>query len=105
MDDDGIQVEPVKVIFRKWPGTKDVIALFPEIPGSYVSSLCQSYEHVGQHGSASESIMRYTKHASLQEAQELMEELVHIGYVPVVVKRFTKQAREKRQKEIDKWRS
>ncbi len=41
-----------KVIFRKWPKSQGggVIALFPQLPASYSGHMCESYEHIGQHG-------------------------------------------------------
>ena len=77
-----------KVIFRKWPDG-NVIALFPQIVASVNGYLCQSYEHVGQHGAASPGIVRNTRPAIPKEYKELKKELERIGYNPIVVKRFT----------------
>jgi hypothetical protein len=46
--------ETTVVIFRKWPASEGggIIALFPYVPGTNDPFTCQSYEHVGQHGSA-----------------------------------------------------
>ena len=81
-----------KVIFRKFPDG-DVIALFPEIAGTYEYwQDCLSYMHVGQHGSASVDLVQSTKLASETEYQDLYNELTAeypFGYDLKVCKRFT----------------
>jgi hypothetical protein len=47
--------DPTVVIFRKWPAREGggIIALFPYEPASVTDpAICDSYEHVGQHGAA-----------------------------------------------------
>lgn len=79
------------VIFRKFHNG-EVIALFPNQPGTNDPHTCLSYAHVGQHGTASVSIVADTLPASHEEYQPLMRELVAIGYSQLVVKhRFTRK--------------
>ena len=42
------------VIFRRW-ANGDVIALFPEVPGTRY--LCSAYERIGQHGAADPTVV------------------------------------------------
>jgi hypothetical protein len=80
-----------KVIFRVFKKGNDVIALFPAIAGTVGEpNTCEAYQHVGQHGAASVSLMRYdTRPATHKEAAPLRRELTRIGYKLEVVKRFT----------------
>lgn len=71
--------EKTIVIFRKFRDG-DVIALFPCEPGTNDPWTCQSYMHVGQHGSASSELHTRTKPASEQEYRDLKRELEAIGY-------------------------
>lgn len=91
-----------KVIFRKWKHTGDVIALFPEHPGTNDPNTCQSYEHVGQHGAADPDIVQgCTTRATPDEYRDLLNELTLIGYKSIrVVSRFTRAAYRKRYDEI-----
>ena len=76
------------VIFRKWPKSEggDVIALFPTLVGTMDPYTCESYEHVGQHGSADpQGVMQATKPAKPAEYADLMAELKSIGYDDLVV--------------------
>lgn len=45
--------EPTVVVFRKWPDTGHVIALFPEVPWDLAGNECSSYMLVGEHSAAS----------------------------------------------------
>lgn len=77
------------VVFRVWNRGGDVVALFPELPGSADPSTCLSYEHVGQHGIADTGIVRgSTRAASSAEYTPLMRELEGIGYTLRVQDRF-----------------
>jgi hypothetical protein len=78
--------EKTKVIFRKFPDG-EVIALFPEMPESY---LIMSYMHVGQHGTASKGIVQSTKLASPEEYNDLFNELSGLGYNLEIVKKIMK---------------
>lgn len=70
------------VIFRKWYKAQDgtgVIALFPDVPGD--GPMCQSYEHVGQHGSADAAgVISRTKPATPEEYAALKRELEAAPY-------------------------
>jgi hypothetical protein len=79
------------VIFRKWRNG-DIIALFPEISTDVHNWFCQSYEHVGQHGSADYSGVVYnTVPATPDEYCNLLQELKAIGYDDLIVrKRFNR---------------
>ena len=82
LDDDGLMgnmvcvlVDPVKVIFRKWPKKDggDVIAIMPELVEG--NNRYTSYQHIGQHGACDRSIMWRTKPATPEEYADLKREL------------------------------
>lgn len=61
-------MQTVKVVFRKWKDTGDVIALFPELPSDIYGWFCDSYEHVGQHSGADyHGVIRQTVPAAPHE--------------------------------------
>ena len=70
------------VVFRVWkdrPG--GVLALFPELPSDYAGLLCESYEHVGQHGGADYAgCIARTRPARPDEYTDLAHELTGRGY-------------------------
>lgn len=76
-------VAPVTpVVFRKWKDIGTVIALFPTL-NSYASdpSLCDSFEHVGQHGAAHyDGCLRKTTPATPEEYAALKAELEAYPY-------------------------
>lgn len=74
-----------EVIFRKFKG--EIIALFPYIPEKYGE--CLSYMHVGQHGTASLSIIRDSKPTNEPDFKDLFNELTGIGYNLKVIKRMS----------------
>ena len=77
-----------KTIFRKFP-EGDIIALFPEIPGTNQYWTCQSYQHIGQHGACDTiHITMITKPTTKEESAGLFNELKRIGYDMKVIKRF-----------------
>ena len=77
-----------KTIFRKFP-EGDIIALFPEIPGTNEYWTCQSYQHIGQHGACDTiGITMITKPATKEESAGLFNELKRIGYDMEMIKRF-----------------
>lgn len=78
-----------KVIFRKFKSTGEVIALFPELPGTNDYSTCESYMHIGQHSAASVSLSSITVRAREEEYASLQAELESLGYNLEVVNRFT----------------
>lgn len=67
------------VIFRKF-NTGDIVAIFPEVKWNDDKTLCSSYMHIGQHGSASYDIVNITKLAKPNEYEELKRELESLGY-------------------------
>lgn len=90
------------VMFRKWRPAdgSGVIALFPYEPGTVGKpEMCQSYEHVGQHGAADlAAIVKATLPASEKEYQSLRRELesAPFGYRLRVVGRTPRDARQLR---------
>ena len=88
------------VIFRKWRSEGDIIALFPTIPADYAGLYCQSYMHIGQHGSANYSlVLQQTRLAKLEEYAELLSELIARGYDDLkVYRRFNRSIKIDRSK-------
>lgn len=85
------EVEKTIVVFRIWPKREggDVIAIFPELPGTMDPYTCQSYQTIGQHGSCDPSgLTNKLRLATSTEYAELMSELERIGYVLDVRKRI-----------------
>lgn len=73
------------VVFRRWrTGSREVIALFPELPASVIyPDHCVSYVHFGQHGPASpDLVMQNTEPVSraAKDCEELYQELLGQGY-------------------------
>lgn len=95
-----IKTEKTKVIFRKFPDG-EVIALFPELPGTNSVSDCLNYMHVGQHGSG-KATLDGTKSIAIDDCpcqvkvNQLRRELRAIGYTLTVVSRFSYQMDQKR---------
>lgn len=88
-----------KVILRKFPNG-DVIAFFPELPGTNSARTCLNYMHIGQHGSG-EATCEGSRPATPEEYKDLYEELINvIGYELIVVKRFTHQMHLKRMSQL-----
>jgi hypothetical protein len=80
--------DTTKVIFRILEG--DVIAVFPELPGTNDPNTCQSYMHLGQHGSADPYVgRRPATPAEYDAVNTLAAELRRIGYKLVIRKRVT----------------
>lgn len=92
-----------KVIFRSFKSDDSVIAIFPEIPGTNDPNTAMSYMTVGQHGSASISLLNDESTYPTRPAQyrQLYEELQNIGYNLRVMKRIHSNDRAKRIKEIE----
>lgn len=63
------------VIFRKDAKTGEIMAFFPE---SYRSGELMGYAHIGQHFSADILYYHTTKKASLDEYNNLFQELMNI---------------------------
>jgi len=89
-----------KVIFKKFP-EGDVIALFPDLPGTnnpYKD--CLSYCRIGQHSSASLDLSGL-KPAKESEYKDLYNELVSIGYDDLeIVRKFSKNSLKNRIAQI-----
>lgn len=71
-----------KVIFRKFRDNGEIIALFPEEPGTLDIDTCSSYMHNGQHASASVRLMDITDPATPEEYADLKRELENYGPEP-----------------------
>jgi hypothetical protein len=68
------------VMFRVFPDDQ-VIALFPTLFYNSSKTLVTSYMHVGQHSSADlHGVIHISKKAKKWEYEELLEELISIGY-------------------------
>lgn len=79
-------VTPVTVVFRKFYNG-ETIAIFPyEIVTN--NGMVNSYQHVGQHGPASISIVNNTELAKENEYSLLKRELESIGYALEVKKKI-----------------
>ena len=76
------------VIFRKFDDG-DIIAMFPEDPGTLDPCTCSSYQQTGQHGAASITLAQCTKPASPAEYADLKQELESLGYNLEIKLRFT----------------
>ena len=71
-----------KVIFKKEKGATGVYALFPESSeGNYCIT---SYTHIDQHSPASKTLMK-ARNAAKEEYQDLLAELVNVGYDDLIV--------------------
>jgi hypothetical protein len=72
----------MKVIFKKFKG--EIIALFPEVIGDAGKvDTCMSYQHIGQHGSA--SVHLPWKTCKPEEYADLLQELKSLGYSDLYV--------------------
>jgi hypothetical protein len=78
-----------KVVFRKFR-EGDIIALFPRIPADINGNMCESYQHIGQHGAADlHGVIDNTVYAIPKEYTALAKELRSIGYHLDIGKRVT----------------
>lgn len=78
------KLEKTAVIFRRYPKSQggEVIALFPQVPGTNDPYTCSAYVHMGQHTNADPVlVIRQTKRARLceQDVKDLKRELEHYG--------------------------
>jgi hypothetical protein len=80
--------EKTKVIFRTFKDIDEVIAFFPEELGTNDLNTCNSYMHIGQHGSAYTHITSKTRPSTKEEIKPIYDELKSIGYNLVVKKKF-----------------
>lgn len=75
------------VIFRKWKDTGEVIAFLPTEPANY--GMCLSYMHIGQHGESDYyHLLDKTIPANPEEYNDLLQELISIGYDPDIKKKM-----------------
>ena len=88
-----------KVIFRKFREGGDVIAFFPEVPGTYNPHTCLSYMHLGQHGAASAGAGD-TLPATPHDYAGLYRELQGLGYELEVIQRFRQAHLSARRKAL-----
>lgn len=93
------------VIFKRWPGG-GIIAVFPaRAAGAGASSLCASFEHIGQHGAADVGRMARLRPASSEEYAELRQELESppYNYRLRAVRKFTQAHQRQREREVQRW--
>ena len=91
--------EVTRVIFRVLEG--EVIAIFPDDPGTNDWWTCCSYMHAGQHASTDKGIVQFTKLATPEQYQPLYEELEkQIGYKLKVMKKWPPTSDDIRRKLI-----
>jgi len=86
------------VIFRKFK-TGEVIALFPQEPGTRDPYTCMNYMRTGQHGHGSADLGD-TVPAAPDECVALFKELTGLGYRLSVRFRFTQRDLEARRKAL-----
>lgn len=87
-----MDTEKTVVVFRKYRGNGELIAIFPLINANNDRACCQSYQHIGQHGTASYWLIgAYTVPAKEHEYRDLKKELESIGYNLKIQKRVTKK--------------
>ena len=91
-----------KVLFRRFRRDGDIIAIMPEISSDDNPFHCQSYMHIGQHGSCDpyELIADATVPAKPFEYAKLLSELKGLGYDVVVIKRTNNSYLTKRRKQL-----
>ena len=90
-----------KVIYRKYPDG-EVIAIFPEIPGTIEPHTCTSYMHLGQHAACDPThVVSTTKPAREEDIADLRRELVRVGHAPMAeYKRLHHTMHEARRREL-----
>jgi len=96
--------EKTKVIFRFWKASDNVIAIFPELCGTNEVHTCQSYEHLGQHGSCNPyMIVDNSRLAKPEEYADLKAELEnHCGYNLEVIKRNNQKFIQVRREQLQR---
>lgn len=93
----------IKVVFRVFDG--EVLALFPELPGTNDRWTCTCYAHIGQHSSADiHHVVNNSRPATVEEYFDLLRELEGIyctdGDTLRVVRRVGKWAITAREEEL-----
>ncbi len=67
--------ETLKVVFRTFKKSGEVIALFPELPWRHDTDwFITSYMHIGQHGEAARDIVQVTRLSTPEEYAPLLKE-------------------------------
>ena len=98
-------MQTVKVVFRRWKDSGDVIALFPELPSDIKGLFCDSYMQVGQHGGADyHGVIGQTVPATPGECAALSVELKRIGYRLKPLQRASCRHHERRREEARRFR-
>lgn len=84
------------VIFKKSQG--EVLAIFPELPGTNDPYTMTCYAHAGQHSSCDTVFVSNAKPAKPEEYEPLLRELKAIGYenIRIVRKQLDKYTRTRR---------
>lgn len=93
-----------KIIFRYWRISKDVIAIFPEVPGDMNPYTCQSYERTGQHSACTpDGIIQESRLATPKEYNDLKVELEsNFGYNLTIIKKHLSSHTETRRKGLSR---
>lgn len=68
----------MKVVFKIWKG--EVVALFPELPGTNDPDTCLCYSHAGMHSTADVRAAGKQPYATKREYEPLLRELESGGY-------------------------
>lgn len=78
-----------KVIIRRFHGTGDLIAYFPEEPADQNYGHCMTYQHVGQHSAGSVDFTGITAPVVWVDPDvvALVKELEDIGYSLIICRR------------------
>jgi hypothetical protein len=96
-----------RVILRRWRSAPhDLIAVFPDEPGTSSPHTCSSYMHVGQHASCdwhlgivpqTSPVKAKTVQQLAPDAVALIAELKQIGYHPRLIERMPRDSIEIRR--------
>jgi hypothetical protein len=98
------QREPV--LFRLEEQSGEVLAIFPELPGTLRPDTCTGYAHLGQHTEvALEYIRAQTTAATPAQYRPLARELRQRGYRLRIRQRISPQMHRARQAAIARWRA
>ena len=94
-----IEPDAIITIFRVFKSEgEEVIALFPEIPGSNCAATCLSYMHVGQHGAADyDRVIQGSRPATPEESAPLRKELESLGGYLITEKKRASYAMYKKR--------
>lgn len=93
--------KPVRVLFRVDQDNGEIVAVFPDIPGTNDPYQMLCYAHVGQHNACSmDWFYEYTEKAKEGEYQPLKKELELLGYNLAIRSRMTQRMLENRKKAL-----